>query len=682
MKNSGHVLFGVMIMIALGAAGALPEAIDLRWTFGAHEPYTMYRRVGRHCTGGIDGNARWLKPWLDWWDAESPKLMRELGLNALHSRFYKGMGWEEERKDFPNVRKFVRNCHAHGITALAYVQFSTLYYETLGREIPDLETWAQVNEHGEKNTYGNQYFRWMPCMTCEAWVAYLERMCTIALTEGGFDGIMFDNVFVAPCYCARCERLFNEYVRALPDPAERFGFDDLSHVRQPRKVAATAEVRDPVVQAWCRWRTEHLTGVLMRLREHIRRVKPDAIVSGNPHPYRFCPSELALTRSLDMLDIDRAFDVIIMQSANFPEVTAKGAIANRVRELKMGRVRGKTIVALCDSDAMVTEQRERHYLLPLLEDAIFGGVPTDRTIMSPRREPGFVSQARLARRKPQLAAYNAFLTAHRGDFTARAYTPVKLFYPVASIRSSPAIHAGLVAAEELLMRRQVPWSYALSRPDEPFRMPSDGEVLILPSTVCLSDAEIAALRAYAQAGGRLLVTGEAGRYDDWNAERFTAPCELQATGGGRGASALPCGTACLGVQGGNVVCRDGVDLIAGAKIGWSTQVPPPPAWEKTSLGAAFDELAARTHWRPACGVVGAPAGVLSEVKRTATGYVIHILNYNPDVPAAGMRLIVPPGATRITCLQPFEPDAAERTLSATDGLPGIRLYARVSITVR
>ena len=82
------------------ARDAVIDPITTRWTFGAHEPYTMYRRVGRHCTGGIDGNAEWVKPWLDWWDAESPKLMKELGLNWLHARFYKGMGWEVEKKDF------------------------------------------------------------------------------------------------------------------------------------------------------------------------------------------------------------------------------------------------------------------------------------------------------------------------------------------------------------------------------------------------------------------------------------------------------------------------------------------------------------------------------------------------------------------------------------------------------
>ena len=35
--------------------------VDTRWTFGAHEPFPMYRRVGRICTGAIEGNALWLQ---------------------------------------------------------------------------------------------------------------------------------------------------------------------------------------------------------------------------------------------------------------------------------------------------------------------------------------------------------------------------------------------------------------------------------------------------------------------------------------------------------------------------------------------------------------------------------------------------------------------------------------------
>ena len=148
-----------MTTVLILAAALNIDPITTRWTFGAHEPYTMYRRVGSHCTGGIDGNALWVKDWLDWFDEHAPEKMEELGLNFLHSRFYKGMGWEMEKGDFPNVKRFVRNCHAHGVRALAYVQFCTLDPELMRREIPSIDDWASVDWQGKKNLWGGQYFR-------------------------------------------------------------------------------------------------------------------------------------------------------------------------------------------------------------------------------------------------------------------------------------------------------------------------------------------------------------------------------------------------------------------------------------------------------------------------------------------------------------------------------------------
>ena len=132
------------IMAMIPAVSALAELnpVDTRWTFGAHEPFPMYRRVGRICTGAIEGNALWLQDWLNWWDASSPSKMKEIGFNYVHSRFYKGMGWEVEKKDFPNVKRFVHNCHANGVKTLAYVQFGTIYPETLRKEIPNIDSWA------------------------------------------------------------------------------------------------------------------------------------------------------------------------------------------------------------------------------------------------------------------------------------------------------------------------------------------------------------------------------------------------------------------------------------------------------------------------------------------------------------------------------------------------------------
>ena len=452
-------------MIAFLFASALVSqspAIDpicTRWTFGAHEPYTMYRRVGRHCTGSIDGNALWVKDWLDWFDEHAPEKMEEVGLNFLHSRFYKGMGWEMEKDDFPNVQKFVRNCHAHGVKALAYVQFCTLYPEFMRREIPSIDDWATVDWQGNKNLWGGQYFRWAPCLNCREWEEYIKRMCTIALTDGGFDGIMFDNVFDYPCYCSRCEKTFREWLARIPEDerVRRFGFADVSSALLPKMNCSRMhhlEAKDPVFQAWALWRCETMNGVMSRFRAHIKSVKPDAIVSGNPSPYRSRARFLDLAQN--MAELCRAFDFIIMQNTNFPEVKG-GRIYNRVRDLKFAQDLGQRIVALCDTDSTIIPEREAKFLMPMVEDVVFGGVPTDRTIMAPSPEPGFLNKTVFERRKRQHAVFDKFAASHRVELSSPTMHPVRIFYPEREILLSEATHQGVAAAEEIFLRNHIPY---------------------------------------------------------------------------------------------------------------------------------------------------------------------------------------------------------------------------------
>jgi len=609
--------------------GATALAVDLnplglRWTFGAHEPYAMYRRVGRHCTGGIDGNARWLKPWLDWFDAESPKLMKELGLNGLHSRFYKGMGWEIEKDDLPNVRTFVRNCHANGVMALGYVQFATFYPEMMRREIPDVDSWAQLGADGKPLLWNGQYFRYQPCLNCAEWEAYLRRICTLALTEGGFDGIMFDNAFHQPCYCPRCEKAFAAHLAGLPDKRERFGIDDLSGVRLPKCNMAKlkdAEIRDPVVQAWMRWRTETTTAVFRRLKAHIRSVKSDAVVAANASPFR--RQENAMALGVDMVGLADVLDLIIGQSANYPSF-CEGRLTHRIRDLKLARALKKPVVALCDSDAMLTPEQERHYLLPLYEDIVHGGVPTDRTVISPVPVEGFVDRARFARRKVQLQAFNAFVSAHRVAFEASVCEPVRLFYPVQEIVFSPKSQKALCAAEEILTRRQVPWGYLVSTPERPCAIPAGTDVIVVAGQRALSAAQVEGLVAWAKAGGRLVVTGDAGRYDACNAQHLENPLLTQVR-------ELP-----------NVVCRAQEDEVTPAALGWGNRVGAP-----ADHGDRLLADLARTGWKMPFTLSGCPETVALDVRRRADGrYVCHFVNFDPAHPVAGASVAFADGKAR------------------------------------
>ncbi len=644
---------------ALILAAALNiDPVTTRWTFGAHEPYTMYRRVGRHCTGSIDGNALWVKDWLDWFDEHAPEKMEEVGLNFLHSRFYKGMGWEMEKDDFPNVKKFVTNCHAHGVKALAYVQFCTLYPEFMRKEIPSIDDWATVDWQGNKNLWGGQYFRWAPCLNCREWEEYIKRMCTIALTDGGFDGIMFDNVFDYPCYCPRCEKAFREWLAKIPEDerVRRFGFADASSALLPRISRSRMhhlEAKDPVFQAWALWRCETMNGVMSRFRAHIKSVKHDAIVSGNPSPYRSRARYLDLAQN--MAELCRPFDFIIMQNTNFPEVK-DGRIYNRVRDLKFAQDLGQRIVALCDTDSTIIPEREAKFLMPLVEDVVFGGVPTDRTIMAPSPEPGFLNSAVFERRKLQHMAFNKFAASHRAELSSPTMHPVRIFYPEREILLSEATHQGVAAAEEIFLRNRIPYGYLVSYPGEPIAVPDETEVIVVPGLVTLSDAQMSFLVEWAKKGGKLVVTGDSGRYNEWNAQRRENPLLPQL----RGFT--------------NVVLRDPPDLIQGADLDWRYSVNPPK-----DGGRALVADLEKTGWRPPVRFEGLPPHVFAEYRRLPSGEIaVHLLNYDPATNVEAAKILLQPGMTA-TIEEPFGEKAAKVELGADGALPTFGMYALVTI---
>ena len=414
------------------------------------------------------------------------------------------------------------------------------------------------------------------------------------------------------------------------------------------------DIKDPVLQAWTVWRCDVMNGVMQRFRAHIKSVKPDAIVSGNPSPYR-SRTRFAI-RAQNMAEMCKAFDFIIMQNANFPELKSDGAVVNRVRDLKYAQDMGQRIVALCDTDTKIIPEREAKFLMPLVEDIVYGGIPTDRTIIAPSPEPGFVNQEAYRRRKKLHVRFNAFVAAHRAALGSPTDHPVRIFYPEREILFSELTHQGVVAAEEIFLRNRVPYGYLVSYPDDPFTVPEGTEVIVVPGLASLSDAQIDALVGWAKKGGKLVVTGDSGRYDHWNAQRRVNKFLPQLKG-------LP-----------NVVLRASDDRIPGAELDWRYVVHPPKDGGKALMA---DLLA--VGWTPPVRFEGLPPHVFAEYRRMASGALaVHLVNYASPRPVEGARIVLPSGKSA-TVEEPFGADASARPLSADGALPAFAEYLLVTV---
>ena len=202
----------------------------------------------------------------------------------------------------------------------------------------------------------------------------------------------------------------------------------------------------------------------------------------------------------------------------------------------------------------------------------------------------------------------------------------------------------------------MPYGYLVSYPDEPFTGPDGTEAIVVPELASLSDAQIDALVGWAKKGGRLVVTGDSGRYDEWNAQR-------------RRNEFLP---RLKGLA--NVFLRATGDRIADAKLDWSYVVPPPEDGGKALMA---DLLA--TGWTPPLRFEGLPPHVFAEYRRMASGALaVHLVNYDPARPVRGARIIPPPGRSA-TAEAPFEADASARQLPADGTLPSFAEYLLVTV---
>ena len=655
-------MVGPMMAVLLTATTLNP--LDMRWTFGAHEPYTMYRRMGVRSTGGIDGNACWLRDWFEWWDSEDcPKLMEELGLNWLLCRFYKGMGWEEEKKDFPNVQRFVANCHRHGVKAVAYVQYATFYPEVMRKEVPDLDRWAGRDWKGSIHLYG-RYFRWEPCPNCAEHEEYLKRVIRIALEEGGFDGVFFDNAYSRACYCTRCQRLFKEHLRTIEDPADRFGFDDLSGMDLPSypplpfSKADWGEVREPLLQEFHAWRTARMTALFRRLGEYAHAVRKDCVFAANICGIR-APATF-IRKAVDMTEFPGLFDLAMGQTENSPRMDGD-MIVSRVRDLKCAReFKGMTYFASCDgAGGQTVKEDESLYLLPLMEDAVFGGVPADRTVMAPFPEkPEFVNHARLERRRPLLQAYNEFVRTNRAAFEAPAEMPVRLLLSGPAMAWSQASFDALTAEEEVALRAHLPFGYAISTERNPLPHADDAAVIVVADQRCLSERQVEALVAYAKKGGRLVVTGQSGRYDEWNRQRFD--------------NAFKDAVAWMP----NVSWRDDPDVAEVKRMDQMRCALRPP---KGGVKPLKDDLA-KVGYRPDVEVVEAPENTFAEIRRGPDATYLHLLDYAFTRQVDGVRIRLPEKAVPAVSA-PFG-GAVTEPKALGDGvwvLPGFTGYALVTI---
>ncbi|MBR0459042.1 MAG: hypothetical protein IJJ26_07380 [Victivallales bacterium] len=494
------------------------------WTFGNHEPLNMYRRIGKKSTGGVPGGAHWLEKWHHWYDSEEcAETMANLGLNVLHCRCYKGLGWMEEKKDFPNVVSFARACRKRGIKVLAYVQYSSLYPEIMRREIPNLIDWCQLDQNGQPQTYLDSYWRWIPCPNRPGFLEYMDGILGRIVESGEFDGVMFDNTLNFPCYCPECREKFSRRL-------EERGFDflDPKYVILPpsdktrEMIGSQSEIMDPVIIEYIRFRRDTIKGAFARFRQRIKSMDPECVISAN---IPLMPRRQNLVYyNTPTMDLAPLMDVVLSQTGNQPEWNGSDGVISQQHEIKFANALHLTSVPLNDNDAGGSVFSGGSYSGPLFESLFGGTTPVDRIIMKPL-PGGALNTAKMESRKPVLERLRFLSKTYEEVLELPEYAPIGLLYSEDSCTLSQKAIEAYYRCETSLLANHLPYRMIAVKEDQINQAElNECSVLILPNANCLSDALVEILKNW---DGRLILAGDE---NGWNDENYRQRAELPFAG--------------------------------------------------------------------------------------------------------------------------------------------------------
>jgi len=435
--------------------------------------------------------------------------LKKAGVNTVITHFYKGLGPQLEEEDLVYTRKLVDNLKKHGMYAGAYIG-STLFSETLYREIPEAAGWMQLDRRGEPIIYSDQYFRERADFTQEGYRSLIKSVVTKAIREYGMNLIHFDNFYTMfpldAGYTDQIQKLFRKYLEDKYTPEKRkvrLGFEDLSLIRPPRVAARPMEpVTDPLVQEWIEFRVEVLTGFVKELSEHIRSLDPETIVEFNPHG--IWGQNNAYSNGMDHARLLAQSDIFWSEDPDhahyFPE---QSRLVSKIRSYKLARHFGNALFSYNNSP------------LELAEAMAFNRM-SQGDVGWPILEPAPEGQGKSVNRS-FLRFFHENKELYRGLETIADVGVMRDFASLTYGGWVPFL--ATVQAEQALIQNRVPFTLLF---DCDWQRLSDYKAVVLAAQENLTDQEISLLKEYVTRGGALVVVGSTGAYDDWRRARRRA----------------------------------------------------------------------------------------------------------------------------------------------------------------
>jgi hypothetical protein len=473
---------------------------------GTHEPYIFVTR-----RGGQSVDARRMNEYQQ--SEEAIRRLRDQGVEVFHTHLYKGFGMVAEKSEMEDTVRTAQVVHRLGMKIDTYIQWSSMMYETFFAEESRAPGWIQRDASGQPIMLWYAYqqsFRYIPCFANQEYLDYLKKVVQFAVEEAKTDFIHFDNFAqdAEPysCHCENCKNGFRAFLRTRYSPEQRedrFGFANVDYVNPPLWNTQNPPdqldiIEDPGMQEWIDFRCQTMANALAQMVDLIRASRRDVVVEVNCGG--LTGDNTPWTRGTDHARILKLTRSFWDESDQWQEYLPDGRLITAIRTYKAARVyRNVALLNTFDNESAIAE------CLAFNQTIGFAGVIPLTT---------------------EMVKYISFYRRHRDLYVGTSdVASVAVFHSYPSITYHFS-KAGLstILAEQALIQARIPFTLIL---DEDLSLLSAAtcKVLILPDSECLSDEQLSAVRKYVEAGGGLIVTGQAGFYDSWRRSRVTPGLE-------------------------------------------------------------------------------------------------------------------------------------------------------------
>ena len=439
------------------------------------------------------------------------------------------------------IRQVAEQAHATGNYAFVYIAgFECItanadhIQHSLYKEHPD---WVQRNISGQPALFGGGAAFWIHAGDEDAWVSpyapdwrklYMEHVRQIAAT--GIDGIYVDIPYWLVEFpdWERSWTSFDKYTVA--EFKSRTGLDAKTDLK-------LNDFTDANFRRWVDFRIDSITEFMKEIRDNMRSVNPKSVTIAEIWPgIEF----VAVTTGADVYQLADAIDVVAH------EYSWEGGESRAADKTGLDWL---------------------HWMIGMYSFCSFAGEkPTWMLSYSwdgtKEVNPGEAMQNLFA---SQLAAgtncwdTSGHVMSGSNDIAMRKqifgwiakneqvfYNPRKTIHPI-GVYFSPRTrdyfcdqyldsYLGMMA---LMMHSHREFEIVTPRTLKDFR----GEILALPDARCLGAQELSALESYAKSGGKLIVTGQSGHYDDTGKRQDSNP--LQGLLGIQNPAETSMGTASL-----------------------------------------------------------------------------------------------------------------------------------------